>query len=516
MVKIGIAVLLDYLEPYKPLCNVNKDEQLCISMLGFFDKKTPPVEKELLFIGYASDLPANISVEHSIILICITNCNIPKAYFENPSIHLITLDSGAELIAVYNAVDSLFRDERRMKLATSKLFQSVIHDFSLQQMCDIGYELLGNPIVIVDNSLKNIAWTSNIEVDDPLWIEFNKTGGYLSNESLLLLTTQSEFKQDLNQSSPFIMSKGQLKHRRMINHIFVDQKVIGTMIVVESEKPFRETDSPIVGMIAKVLALEMKKNSFILYSKALAEEHFFKDLLDGMHDKGLVSEKLKTQHLVIKDNLYLLTIDISEFDRTYKTLQYFRELLDKMIFDCKSILYNDYIVIIIMHDNDIALSEAELERLTAFFKENNLYGGISRCFHDILDIRVHFDQAVTAAALSRRLKNENRLSFYKDVSVYHLLDLAAQKIDLKQLCHESLVKLIEYDRRNNTSYTQNLYQYLIHERNLAHTTLALHVHRNTLVYRINKIIEIIQVDLEDSDVRFQLLLTYKILDLLYH
>lgn len=512
--KIKIAALLDCLEPYQPLCNIKNDQKIFISRIGLFDKNTPPVEKEVLFIGYASDLPANTSVEHGINLICIKNCTIPETYFVNPSIHLIALDSGAELIAVYNAVNLLFSDERQMEQVTYRLFQSVIKDFSLHQICDIGYELLGNPIVIVDNSLKNIAWTSNVEVDDPIWIEFNQTGGYISNESLLLLTTQSEFKQDFNQSSPFIMSKGQLKHRRMVNHIFVDQKVIGTMIVVESEKPFREIDFPIVSMIVKVLSLEMKKNSFILYSKGLAEEHFFKDLLDGMHDKDLIQEKLKTQQLVIKANLYLLTIDISEFDRTYKTLQYFREFLDKMIFDCKSILYNDYIVMIMMHDNDIALSEAELERLTAFFKENNLYGGISRCFHDILDIKVHFNQAVTAAALSRRLKNENRISFYKDVSVYHFIDLAVQKIDPKQLCNESLLKLIDYDRQNSTSYTQNLYQYLINERNLAHTTLALHIHRNTLIYRINKIIEIIKVDLEDSDVRFQLLLTYKILDLL--
>ena len=512
--EIEIALLLECLSPYKPLSNIKINEKICISTISLFDKKSPPLEKEHLFIGYATDLPSQALINQCIFLICIANCEISEVYLENPHIKLIILDANAELIRVYNAVNSLLSDERRIKHVTAKLFQAITKDFSLQQMCDLGYELLGNPVTILDNSLKTVACTSDIEIDDAIWTEYKKTGGYISPELLPLFATQNEFKQDFNEVSPFIMDKGKLKYKRMISHMFAGKKVLGTMVVVESEKSFSAIDFQITKMITKTLSLEMKKNSFILYSKGLAYEHFFKDLLDGMHDKSLVQEKVKNQFLVIKENLYILTIDISEFDKTYKTLQYFRESLDEIIFDCKSIIYNDYIVIIIMRNHDSILSEMELERLNGFFKKNNLYGGISRCFHDIMDIRLYFSQAVAAASLSRQTRNESRLSNYKDFIIYHLIDLASQQFELKQLCNESLLKLVEYDSQNNTSYTQNLYQYLIHERNLAHTSLALHLHRNSLSYRIEKIQEIMKVDLDDSDIRLHLLLSYKIIDLL--
>lgn len=513
--EIEVALLLECLSPYKPISNIKTNEKICIATISFFDKKSPPLEKETLFIGYAADLPSQLLINESIYLICLANCEISALYLENPNIKLIILDSNVELIHVYNAVNSLLNDERRLRHVTAQLFQAITKDFSLQQMCDLGYELLGNPVTILDNSLKTVARTSAIEVDDAIWAEYKKTGGYISTELLPLIATQNEFKQDYNKENPFIMDKGKLKYKRMVSHIFASKKVLGTMVVVESENPFSEIDFQITKMITRALSLEMKKNSFILYSKGLAYEHFFKDLLDGMHDKNFVQEKLKTQFLLIKENLYILTIDISEFDATYKTLQYFRESLDEVIFDCKSIIYNNYIVIIIMRNNDCMLSEMELERLNAFLRKNNLYSGISKCFHDIMDIRLYFNQAIAAASLSRQIRNESRLSHYKDYIIYHLIDLASQQqFELRQLCNESLLNLVEYDGQNNTSYTQNLYQYLIHERNLAHTSLALHLHRNSLSYRIEKIQEIMKVDLDDSDIRLHLLLTYKILDLL--
>ena len=512
--EIEIAALLKYLSPYKPLSKIKTSEKICTSMIELFDTNTFFSEKETLFIGYAADLPSQLLISQSICLICIANCEISEVYLENPHVKLIILDADAELIHVYNAVNSLLSNERRIESATAKLFQAITKESSLQQMCDLSYELLGNPVTILDNSFKTVARTSDIEVDDTIWTEYKKTGGYISTELLSLFANQNEFKQDFNEESPFIMDKGKLKYKRMVSHIFAGKKVLGTMVIVESEKPFSTIDFQITKMITKTLSMEMKKNSFILYSKGLAYENFFKDLLDGMVDKSLVQEKVKNQFLVIKESLCILTIDISEFDKTYKTLQYFRESLDEIIFDCKSIIYNDYIVIIIMRSQDSMLSEMELERLNGFLRKNNLYGGISRCFHDIIDIKLYFNQAVAAAALSRQTKNKSRLSHYKDFIIYHLIDLASKQFEPKQLCNESLLNLVEYDNQNNTSYTQNLYQYLIHERNLAHTSLALHLHRNSLSYRIEKIQEIMKVDLDDCDIRLHLLLTYKILDLL--
>lgn len=511
---IDIAALTNSLRSFILRNKMKNDEKLTISTISFFDRKNLPHEGEVLYIGYAADLPEMMNAGQPLNLICIENTKIPDYYAENPDINMIILESGAELMEIYNAVNALLSNERQLNHAMARMFQSIINGSGIQEICKIGYELLGNPVAIQDNSMKHIAYAPSYDVDDAVWMEFIKNDGYVSNDTLLLFTTQIEFKQDFNHPTPYIMSKGKFKYRRMVSHIFANQKVVGTMVVIESERPFSEIDLQVIAMITKVLSLEMIKSSFIVYSKGLAYEHFLKDLLDGMHDEALINEKLKTQNLQIKEDLYVLTIDISAFDKTYKTLQYFRDSMDHLLYDCKSIIFNDYIVIIVMRNGGRTLTETELQKMNDFFEKNNLYGGISNCFHHIKDVKDYFNQAVAAAVLSRRMNKGHRLSYYRDYVVYHLVETASKKIDIHQFCFEPLLKLIEYDRQNNTPYAQNLYEYLVHERNLAHTTVALHTHRNTLIYRLKKIEEILQVDLEDREVRLQLLITYKILELL--
>ena len=171
MMEIGIDVLLDCLKDFKPFCLKGKKELFSISTIILFDKETSQTEKETLYIGFASELPSNVAEDQCICLICIANCEIPEGYMKYPDIKLIILDSGATLTAVYNAVNALLSDERQMKRVAEQLFQSILNGFSLQQVCDLGSELLGNPATISDNSLKAIAHSSNMEVDDPLWKE---------------------------------------------------------------------------------------------------------------------------------------------------------------------------------------------------------------------------------------------------------------------------------------------------------------------------------------------------------
>ena len=511
---VDIAALIQSLSPYVRRSTVKNDEKITFSAIGFFDNKNPPEEGAVLYIGNASDLPDSIDPVHPVCLICIENCDIPSFYSESTSVRMIVLESAAELKEIYNTVNALLGNERCLRHASDTLFQAVMNDAGIQELCNIAYELLGNPVAIQDNSMKHIAYTPSNDVDDAVWMEFTKNDGYVSNDTMLLFTAQIEYKQDFNQQTPFIMSKGKFKYRRLVSHIFINQKAVGTMVIIESMRPFRETDYPVVTIISRVLSLEMRKSNFILYSRGLAYEFFFKDLLDGMHNEALINEKIKTLNLQIKENLYVLTIDISEFDNTYKSMQYFRDTLDKILFGCKSIIYNDFIVMILMRNSGCALTESELKEMNNFLDKNNLYGGISQCFDTIADLREHFNQAVAAASLCRRIKKVSRLSNYEDYVVYHLIDIAEHEVDLHQLCSRPLLKLIDYDRQNNTPYAQNLHQYLLNERNIAHTTIALHTHRNTLIYRLKKIEEIMQVDLGDSEVRLQLLLTYKILELL--
>ena len=84
--------------------------------------------------------------------------------------------------------------------------------------------------------------------------------------------------------------------------------------------------------------------------------------------------------------------------------------------------------------------------------------------------------------------------------------LLADKCTGVPICYEADV-LFAYDRSHNTKYSKTLLTYLLCERNAAKAARKLYLHRNTLRNHMDKILEIIDPDLNDPDFRFYLLVS---------
>ena len=67
-------------------------------------------------------------------------------------------------------------------------------------------------------------------------------------------------------------------------------------------------------------------------------------------------------------------------------------------------------------------------------------------------------------------------------------------------------ELYKTDLEHSSNNVQMLYLYLRHERRASIVAQALYMHRNNIAYRINRICDAYAFDLEDPDVRLNLLL----------
>ena len=77
------------------------------------------------------------------------------------------------------------------------------------------------------------------------------------------------------------------------------------------------------------------------------------------------------------------------------------------------------------------------------------------------------------------------------------------------LIHPEVTRLAEYDAVHHTEFARTLEVWLAKERSQAKTAAALHLHRNTLTYRLQRIRELLECDLEDDDTRLHLLLSFR-------
>ena len=81
------------------------------------------------------------------------------------------------------------------------------------------------------------------------------------------------------------------------------------------------------------------------------------------------------------------------------------------------------------------------------------------------------------------------------------------------LCHEKLLALNRYDAKHETDHVKTLRTYLDSHMNVVHSANKLFIHRSTLIYRLNKIKEILDSSLDDPDELLYLSLSLRLMDI---
>lgn len=145
---------------------------------------------------------------------------------------------------------------------------------------------------------------------------------------------------------------------------------------------------------------------------------------------------------------------------------------------------------------------------------HHLLIGISREFHDILDIRRFYEQAIKALDYGEVLANRNQkhpLYFFRDYMLMEMLEICRKNANLIDFCNPKLIRLLNYDKEKGTDYMSTLLEFMEHNMNVKKTADMLFIHKNTLIYRIEKIKSIMNESFENSWDIFTVYLSFRIL-----
>lgn len=399
-------------------------------------------------------------------------------------------------------------------LASEKLLNAIINGKGIQSIIEIGYELLGNPISFVSPEGIMLAHKEKNETLDAVWDEMIKTGK-VPYEVVQSADFASYFAQvDLSGTPVHMKAMG--GYDKMTGKVVIDNIVVGYVTVASIKRPFDKNDLEIMTLLCEVVSSEMQKNKARKNARGAVYENFITDLLNGNigNNHRNVEERLKFLGVKLKENLYVLTINMKDNDVTHVYITHAMHMLERMIPGSKAAYYNENIVLLAGYDAEKTLGGECLGRLLEFLRENKLHGGMSRCFHVLTDMAHYYRQSLKTLELGMWKNKEEVFHTYDDLVLYHFLDIRSDKEDLLEFCHPSLFTLVEYDKDNNTSYVQTLHVYIMNRGNQTDSARALHIHRTTLIYRIDKIEKIMNVRLEDVDTVYYLYISFKIMEFL--
>lgn len=366
---------------------------------------------------------------------------------------------------------------------------------AFQEIIDLGHKVLGNPMMLsgVDGNVLGISSAfANDDVND-YWREARATrripAFFLAVPTLHPDGTPAQWT-----SSPefYILGDGT---KTIGTHIEVNGKVMAGFAIWQYRRTFLPSDIGLMQALCDAIAsaidtpdkaAPMRHNAAVLrdlLNKNPTDDsslQFFREYLKPPYQLMLIQSPVRD------DNVYPQILE-NHFTRAKSP--------------CVPLHYDDYLVVLVSYGDAHSFVQSVLNPLN----EQYYVIGLSLPFHDLHNCSGRYAQTLFVL---RQANEKPGIYNAEDYTLQYLLSQRQSHIKEAELIHPALSRLKQYDAEKKGELYETLHQYLLNERSVIQSAQALGIHKNSMIYRLQRIQSIIDIDMEDPEKRTYLLLSY--------
>ena len=420
------------------------------------------------------------------------------------------------------------------------LFRIALEGGGIDRISSELAETIGNPLLILDRDWNLLHYTEIRHNPVPL------------KSCLTLAKNRPVFTREFTESIPKNISQIKKSIKRIYHGkdqeikcrvlpVAVANYIYGYIVVWQTVRELTEFDYIVLEQASTIMALDRIKAREIEEVKLKIRQDFFDDLLTGKITSSDSIQTLCDLHGLKSTYMYycaVINIEPIELENLEDMVDR-KYALDRIAKKCVDIVYdyankahgeitcfyrNNRIIILVgqnEHKPPTSVSEARQfatevrTTLQEKIKKTTFYMGIGRQYKTITSLHKSFSEAHEAIRLMQKFDSKGNVSHFDDYSVYHFLDSNIKDIELEDFFLKQLGTLYEHDHAFGTSFMSTLENYFAYNQNVSEAAKAMFIHRNTFIYRIDKIKELLNMDLKNSEELLQIQLALKIGKLLH-
>lgn len=187
---------------------------------------------------------------------------------------------------------------------------------------------------------------------------------------------------------------------------------------------------------------------------------------------------------------------------------YLCSALEQLLPKCTALSYDGELVCILPIFHEYNESGGISSALAPMLQDMNFQAGCCLPFHDIFKLRTAYQQSLYAIKIGKA-KYVDRLYYdFQDYLLDYLLKNCCGSFEPEDLLPTELKKLRQY--KGSVDYWNTLKAYLEHECNASETAQSMYLHRSSLLPRLKKIRE--DIDLRSPQKRLLLRIFMHLLD----
>lgn len=408
-----------------------------------------------------------------------------------------------------------------------RMKQTLLDGGGYQALLDCSKEIFDDFISITDSSFRLVASTENPPDEDEVARHLVQKG-YHAKETILLFREYKAIKRWRSQRGIVQVTDTHIVNSPSLSYVFRMHGDYFVHMVLQSK---HGTPSP-----ALVDTFQMLVDHITLYVRHdwLQQHRYSNDTASFLRDlatrHAISDERLREQleqHGMAFEAEYRLTVVESDENEHEKQLMLgyrawrlaeFAPLSKVFIVGDKILLLDDAHVGEASHE-----TEDPVRRLDSFCQTFGGAAGISEMFPRIEDLPFAFKQARLALKYGRKTSSKRQkdsdvngrknIYFFGDYLTAFIMEDGMHDVPFVNFCleHGPAWCIRQEDETKGTQDADLLYLYLTHERRPNEAAAVAHLHRNTLVYRMDRLQKRFDLDLDNPTFRERLLLELKLL-----
>ena len=445
---------------------------------------------------------------HTRQMVCLGNPDPIMPQITADRINCLYLPSFRSETVIFNKISEAISLSLSMRHGTELLFRSVKngkHDMNVDSVIDTICELTNNPSILFSENGDIIAFR-NLDLIYP---------DLLSNRNLSLLSDAflsfMEANREWHDSYLSIQEFWGAEIHSLLGKIRGNEKTAAYLMVFEYN-PFSDAQTNLFPVICSWLAQEIRHGNFIISPDNNLAAKFLNNLLDKrISSDDLIKQQAQKLKLDKYGFYYILIVDLFETDIRHGSPRSVGDLLEHTILNGIVTARNNRLIALINSREGQAKDAIGSKEFDHFLSSINGTCGVSYAFHHLKQVTVAYYQALRSIEYGKVFDEGGKLFFYNDVVIYDMLENCGKNEDTMNYCLPQLLDLMEHDRQNNTQYTYTLYILILTGGKQTPASKALGIHRTTMQYRVEKIMEKTGLDITDAYNVLRLYISYGIL-----
>ncbi len=400
------------------------------------------------------------------------------------------------------------------------LHEAVLKQASFQELLELSEPFIPSAMLIYDPALKLLAWSrSHEQLDDPIFQNAIRDG--FLNADAVRYFEQTHAFENMNTSGASAGESDTFhKHADYLRTVLVNDQLGVYAILLHTSGLSRSYEQQLFDILCDVFRELLEKQHSAFIKDRSVTDYFLVDFLDNPETSAEKIRERLFYHDLKYEGCYVLFLIRSDV-RKKTSEHFFLDTLRKNMINARIFPYGEDIVVLY----ELPVSAVKtyrtvllpiLSRISREFPNNTFRIAVSRPFSEMSLFPSAYHQTVNTLFLTGQQKSgtssgDAGVFFYEDWWVQDLFYQNTEKNKPFFYCEPCISDLYFRNTEKGWQQLAILREYLYSGRNYTNAAEKLGMHRNNVIYHIQKLEEQYAIDLSDTQTYLRMLLSLETL-----